>query len=201
MRTKGRNPFKRKTNFRETLKRFLIVCEGQKTEPQYFEAFRAPKNVFDIDVKGVGANTVSLVEIAIEEIKQADKKYDSAWCVFDRDSFPPSNFNAALALARSNGINVAYSNQAFEIWYLLHFHYHDSATDRTQYKRMLTERLGFEYKKNSPHMYDHLLALQETAIKNADKLLNSYPDHSPERDNPSTTVHKLVNELNKQTIK
>jgi hypothetical protein len=195
-----RNPFKRKSNFRETLKRFLIVCEGEKTEPQYFMGFRAPKNVFDIDVKGVGANTVSLVERTIE-IKHADKKYDFVWCVFDRDSFPASNFNDALALARSNGINVAYSNQAFEIWYLLHFHYHDAATDRTEYKRMLTERLGFEYKKNSPHMYDHLLALQETAIKNADKLLDSYLDHSPERDNPSTTVHRLVNELNKQTIK
>lgn len=83
------------------------------------------------------------------------------------------------------------------IWYLLHFHYHDSAINRTQYETMLTNRLGFRYKKNDPLIYDHLLPLQNDALRNAEKLISSYENHSPEKDNPSTTVHLLVKELNK----
>jgi hypothetical protein len=65
---------------------------------------------------------------------------------------------------------------------------------------MLTARLGFPYQKNDPAMYDHLLHLQETAIKNAANLLNSYGNHNPAADNPSTTVHVLVKELNKYSV-
>jgi len=38
-RRKGRRP--RKTGNRNLRKRFLIVCEGKQTEPNYFRAFRA----------------------------------------------------------------------------------------------------------------------------------------------------------------
>ncbi len=102
----------------------------------------------------------------------------------------------------SGGLNihVAYSNEAFEIWYLLHFYFHDAATSRTQYKKMLTARLGFPYKKNDPAMYDHLLHSQDVAIRNAKNLLNSYANHIPSSDNPSTTVHVLVEELNKYSV-
>ena len=65
---------------------------------------------------------------------------------------------------------------------------------------MLTQRLGFKYKKNDPSMYDHLFPLQEAALKNAENLLNSYANHTPESDNPSTTVHVLVQELNKHSV-
>ena len=44
--------------------RFLIVCEGSKTEPQYFEQFRVPGLV--VKVEGIGMNTLSLVDKAIE---------------------------------------------------------------------------------------------------------------------------------------
>jgi len=124
--------------------------------------------------------------------------YAQVWCVFDRDSFPAERFNAALDLARRYGIRVAYSNEAFELWYLLHFHYHNSATSRQNYGEMLTARLGRPYKKNDPHLYEELIDLQPNAIRNAQKLLDYYsPAHNPERDNPSTTVHLLVQELNK----
>jgi len=195
MRKKSLSNLKRRKNFREVRKNFLIVCEGEKTEPNYFEKFRVPKKIFD--VVGLGANTKSLVEKAIELRNNSTVSYSEVWCVFDRDSFPAQNFNNAIKLAKQNDINVAYSNEAFEIWYLLHFDYHDSATSRTQYAAMLTTRLGFRYKKNDPLMYDHILLLQKTALRNAEKLINSYDNHSPERDNPSTTVHILVQELNK----
>jgi len=183
--------YRRLQNVKETRKIFLIVCEGEKTEPNYFQKFRVPGSI--IDVRGTGANTDSLVKEAIKLKNKAS--YDQVWCVFDRDSFPLLNFNNALLLAAANNISVAYSNEAFELWYLLHFYYHDSATSRNLYVKMLTIRLGSKYFKNDPDMFDKLISMQSTAIKHAEKLLSTYPNHSPVSDNPSTTVHKLVLQL------
>lgn len=183
----------RRVNTRETYERFLIVCEGVKTEPSYFKSFRVPRDV--IDIHGIGDNTVRIVEKAIE-LKSKDD-YDQVWCVFDRDSFPPEQFNAAFILADQNSIKIAYSNEAFELWYLLHFNYYDSGMSRRQYGDKLTELLGYKYEKNSGSIYDEILDKQFVAIRNAERLLSTYNPQNPERNNPSTTVHLLVIELSR----
>lgn len=177
---------------------FLIICEGEKTEPNYFEAFRLPKNV--MVVKGIGAETKRLVTEAIKEKKEAKKygiEFDQVWCVFDRDSFPKENFNEALRSANENGIKVAYSNEAFEIWYLLHFDYIVTPLNREQYEDRLSNKLGRTYKKNSLDMHENLLDKQAIAIQNAKRLLSNYSPLNPAENNPSTTVFKLVEELNR----
>jgi hypothetical protein len=192
---KGRRPGRRAVNTRPLRPTFLIACEGSKTEPNYFRRFRANISVIELDIRGVGDNTLSLVRQTCEWMQEAD--YSQVWCVFDRDSFPAEQFNRALELAGQRGIRVAYSNEAFELWYLLHFHYHDVATSRSDYGRLLTKRLGVPYRKNSLGMYDLLLERQSDAIRNAQRLLDFYGrEHNPERDNPSTTVHILVQKLN-----
>jgi len=192
---RGRRLQRRAVDTRPTRPRFLIVCEGTQTEPNYFRQFRVSAEVVDLEVVGLGDNTLSLVEWTCDRVRQED--FTQVWCVFDRDSFPPQRFNAALALARSRGIRVAYSNEAFEIWYLLHFDYHQAALPRQRYAEMLTERLEVPYRKNDWELYDRLESRQPTAIQNAQRLLDSYaPDHNPEGDNPCTTVHLLVQTLN-----
>ena len=165
----------------------------EKTEPTYFKRFRVPKEI--IEVIGIGANTISLVR---ETIKlKSEGNFDQVWCVLDRNSFPVENFNNALSLASQHQINVAYSNEAFELWYLLHFDYHDSAMARHTYNIRLSTQLGFTYEKNNPQMYDLLADKQVDAIRNATRLLQQYGDqHRPAYDNPSTTVHLLVEALN-----
>jgi len=121
--------------------------------------------------------------------------YDQVWCVFDRDSFRVESFNAALALADREGIQVAYSNEAFELWYLLHFHYFNTGMSRADYGGKLNALLGFKYEKNSDAIFDALWSRQAAAIQHAEKLLASYPVARPASDNPSTTVHHLVREL------
>lgn len=173
----------------------LIVCEGEKTEPIYFRGFRLT-NV-NVSVIGTGYNTVSLVVKAIGLKKKAIKdkvKFDRVWCVFDRDSFGAQNFNSALSLAKENSIDVAYSNEAFELWYLLHFSFYDSAMSREQYGVKLTSHLGFKYEKNID-LFDTLYPLRKIAIKNAETLFGRYPNPNPENDNPITRVHILVCEL------
>lgn len=183
----------RPVNDRSLRPKFLIVCEGEETEPNYFKGFHvnAPVNP-----RGEGYNTLSLVERACK-LRQEDE-YTEVWCVFDRDSFSAEQFNAALEMARKEGIKVAYSNEAFELWYLLHFAYYDTAISRHDYCAKLTEWLGRQYCKNDTEMYNLLEDRQPEAIRNAQRLLDTYgAEHNPEKDNPCTTVHLLVQELNK----
>jgi len=191
----------RRVEIREPLNRFLIVCEGQKTEPNYFRQFRVPREVVEIRIEGTGYNTESLVREAMrirQEHGYTDEG-DQIWCVFDRDSTRKQQFNDAIHMAEANGMHVAYSNQAFELWYLLHFDYHDTALHRKQYMTMLTERLGRPYRKNDDEMYDRLIDAQEAAIQHARRLHGAQSDLQPADANPSTTVYKLVEELRKFT--
>ncbi|RAM51363.1 MAG: RloB domain-containing protein [Hapalosiphonaceae cyanobacterium JJU2] len=183
---------RRKVDVRELRKRFLIVCEGEETEPNYFRSFRTPGLV--IAVHGIGANPSRLVEKA-KELHSQDE-YDQIWCVFDRDSWSKQDFNNAIQNAKVQGFDVAYSNEAFELWYILHFEYLNTGLPREEYKKKLSKLLGQEYKKNSETIYDQIKNRQSKAIKNAERLLNEYESPKPSDDNPSTTVHKLVQQLN-----
>ncbi len=178
---------------RDLIPSFLIVCEGEKTEPNYFRRFRVPAEVARIDVQGIGANTVSLVRKAIALRDAGD--YDQTWCVFDRDSFSLRSFNDAFTLAERSDISIAYSNEAFEIWYLLHFHYFNSGMSRADYGKKLSALLGHRYVKNSETMFDELRDRQADAIRNSQRLLRTHQPTRPAHDNPSTTVHLLVQEL------
>jgi len=144
-----RGYFPRNVDTREVRERFLIVCEGEKTEPNYFLSFRVPGKV--IEVRGYGCNTIFLVERAIDLSQQ--EEYNQVWCVFDRDSFPAQDFNEAFSLAKRNRIQIAYSNEAFELWYLLHFNYYDTAMSRNDYCTKLSALLGRKYEKNQDDMY------------------------------------------------
>ncbi len=186
----------------EVLQRFLIVCEGSKTEPNYFSGFRVPQLV--VDAVGTGMNTVSLVDEAIrlkrEKEAEAQQRgrspYDQIWCVFDRDSFPADSFNSAIHKAEVAGFQVAYTNEAFELWYLLHFDDHRAALSRSQYGDILGKCLKHKYHKNSPTMCAELQSRQTEAIQRAKSLLAEYgANPNPQQDNPCTKVHLLVKAL------
>ena len=175
----------------------LIVCEGEKTEVNYFKAFPQAE-VKPFDVVGTEKNTLSLV-VEAERLKNEGfsqgKRYNQIWCVFDMDSFL-EHFSNAISSAKAKGFEVAYSNEAFELWYLLHFSYHDTALSRDQYEQKLTRLLGKKYDKADPTMYQTLLDKQATARRNAEKLMKSYHSYNAHTNNPSTTVHNLVQRLN-----
>ena len=189
-----RRPFE----VQEQRSRFLIVCEGTKTEPQYFESFRA-----NVQVKSVGRGPFEVVDTAIrlrDEGDYRDPLLDHVWCVFDRDDVPADDFNTAVALARKEGMGAAYSNEAFELWYLLHFQYVDTGISRRDYIAKLNLLLGQPYRKNSPAIGRELENRQPTALANARRLLAQYDPPNPAVDNPSTTVHLLVEELNHSLV-
>ena len=218
------NHFKKRHNRAETKRLeetkskrrfFLIVCEGEKTEPNYFESLKddLPKgvlNVCDIKIVGTGNNTTSLVNKAIalrtEWQKQTNRTIDKMWIVFDRDSFTALSFNAAIqtCIANRPDVDCAWTNEAFELWYLLHFHFYNTGISRRQYQELIEGNfqkkglIDYEYKKNSTEMFALLEThgSREVAIRNATKLEKIYEgQYNYSTQNPCTMVHKLVAEL------
>ena len=191
----------RRQGVREVKQSFLIVCEGEKTEPDYFKAFRM--TAATVKAVGEAMNTMTLVNKAIS-IREADKAkkrfYDQCWVVFDKDDFPAKDFNQAIKYAEKNGFQVAYSNQAFEYWFLLHFNLYQGPIHRNQYKNMLEKLIGMPYSKtegSGAMMYNLLLVRQGQAVKNSETVLAEISHGNPAEEESSTTVHKLVKELNK----
>lgn len=167
----------------------------------YFKSFKIDLKRAEVFPVGTGMNTDSLVEEAIRlkvEAVRACQPYCEVWCVFDRDSFPLANYDRAFQLARANGIKIAWANEAFELWYLLHFNYHDTGISRDDYQARL-KQCGLEYNKADQTIYARVKERQSTALKHARRLERHWHEMGerfPERQNPSTSVHKLVEVLN-----
>lgn len=191
---------------------YLIVCEGAETEPNYFEGLKGdlPKGVltyFQIDIKGRGRNTQSLVNEALRLKEAYEKRYtrsiDRLWVVFDRDSFSAEDFNAAIQRCQNSGIGCAWSNEAFELWHLLHFQYYENAMARKDFKELIESHLkpvlgNFRYEKNNNQMYQLLKehGSVENAIRNAKRLTEQYGERQDYANhNPCTMVFRLIEEL------
>ena len=199
---KEKHDKKRKVATRRVHLNYLIVCEGARTEPNYFEALIGGRNsrVLDADILGKGQSTCRLVRTAIEERDKSPIEYDRVWAVFDKDDF--IDFNEAIELARSNDINTAWSNESFELWYYLHFQYLDTPISRAQYIDALNREIrkyepNYSYKKNDKGTYAILCEYgnQDLAIRYAERLETLYHDTNFATHKPCTKVHHLVKEL------
>lgn len=192
--------------------RLLIVTEGVNTEVSYFRQFQMP-NV-QVRTVGTGYNTVSLVRRA-EQIRDEEhskgNEYDEVWCVFDKDDFSAADFNEAIRLAEQlfGEGRVAYSNQSFEYWLLLHFLDHQGgAMHRRQYDVRLNECLrpydityeGRKSKQISTNFFDLMLAVDpqtqrrrvDQALTRAERIFNQYDHRSPATEESSTAVFRVV---------
>lgn len=192
--TKHKKPAKEigqsRVNTRETRKVILIVCEGTKTEPNYFEDMGKHLRINAVvEIDGTGRNTRDLVNYASS---RKSEDFDEIWCVFDKDDFSDDDFNGAIQKAEQEEIRVAYSNECFELWYVLHYNFHTTAHKRDHYCSRLNTLIGERYEKGSSGMYYKLLEKLPKAIKHAQQLFREHENKTPARANPSTTVHLLV---------
>lgn len=183
------------------LRRILILCEDEKSSVLYLEKFPVDTDVVEVDCEGTGKNTDSLMEDAIQRRTKAieqGRPYQEIWVVFDRDSFPKHHFNRAFDLARAHREVIAcWSNECFELWYLLHFQYQNSGMDRDRISEEVSKKIGRPYLKNDATIFDTLNPSLSTALKNANRLYQWNESNRTRCDNPSTKVHHLVALLQK----
>ena len=221
---KGKRDFTRKKANKELVTSIIIACEDSVSSPTYFkmiiDTLKQERKItpHSIIVPHDGHTEPTGV---LNNLKKYNKNgftykdYEHKWIVIDRDSggHTKENFKEALKNAKNKRkdlhIDVAYSNDSFELWYLLHFDYRNTAIMRNE----IIEKVIIKLKEVEPHIFSKLtkynikeesytkhiskalLSRQKKAIKHAKKLLNRN-HHKPEDDNPSTTVYKLVILLN-----
>ncbi len=188
-------------------KTILIVCEGENTEPLYFSAFK----VLTLRVIAIGLGESKLKLVESTKLIQEKENYDEIWCVFDLDfkgdvenCIP--DFNNSIKKAKDLGYKVAYSNDAFELWFYLHYQFTDSENHRTFYYEKLSQLWNINYEKEgkkwkfSSEIYEKLQndsrASQTEAMKRAKKLYNEKLNLPYHLQNPVTTVFQLVELLN-----
>lgn len=192
--------------------RILIVCEGKETEPNYFSSFPKLDNVSVVTTGGKGSPS-QVVKKALElRDKAKQSPYDAVWAVFDKDNF--TDFKTAIDTAQGKQIGCAWSNEAFELWFIYHFENPTSAISRNDYgskieahvkqgakKQKLSQYQKFSYQKNDGNVRRTLLDCggnEENAIKWAEKQAQEqgkWHGENWDKHNPCTMVYLLVKQL------
>ena len=177
---KKTKPSKYKIETEEKKRTILIVCEGQ-TEELYFKSF--PVVTLRVEVVELGQSKLKLVDTAFRLSEQ--KAYDEIWCVFDLDIKRDEencipDFDNAISRAMNWGYKVSYSNDAFELWFYLHYQYTDHENHRKFYYQKLGDLWNLNYEKegkrwdfcynNYNRLDDDTRANQRKAIERAKKL-------------------------------
>ena len=198
------NRYRRKTPFRQAKEEVLIVCGGQ-TEQIYFDTF---KQMFRLSLGNISVITaveakhpMQIVQYALKA-RQRKEGYNAIWCAFDKDEF--TDFDEAIDYAGKNGIGVAFSNQAFEVWFINHYRQLNTPLHRRKYKEMLSRFISLPYDKDQDTVQKVCNELMtEAKVKAA--ITNSrlgYEQHKiltkpskPSAYESCTTVYKLAKSL------
>jgi hypothetical protein len=199
----------RRKAFKEPCKSILIVCEGSKTEPIYFNALKKRLRLIMVYVEiiGKGAAPITVVNSAIdlrEQRKREAKKsltkaeYEIIYCVFDVEAPTPHGSLAdAVGMANAHNLDVILSNPCFEYWYILHFR-KTSAPFYTNDEVLSNLRQEYpDYSKSDADIFEVVYPKTNDAIKHSKEVLSEQHDNAEDlrNCNPSTHVHKIVEYL------
>lgn len=161
---------RRRAAVRQAYERLLIVCEGEKTEPQYLTEICREKRLSTAHVhvqpSGFGTEPLQVVEFADQLFRQGDRArgiearaFDRVFAVFDRDEH--RSYHQALdKVAALNGrlinderkkvpVQAIASVPCFELWLLLHFEPIQAPLQRGEVYDRLRVHLG-GYDKGQP---------------------------------------------------
>jgi len=192
---------------RQELKSVLIALEDTKSSKYYFEELLKDKNLIGqvVFAKHCGTNPSNIINAIIKHKKNNPRtKYEKEWAVFDRDDWGKNQINGAIQRAKTLNICISISNEAYELWILLHFEKVTKHTSRKELKYKLNihfnKLYGQDYSKSSQDIYKFIIGFQPKAIKNAEYLVKNYINDmgqiDPENNNPLTLIYQLVQCLN-----
>ena len=210
----------RKKSFRKPYDRVLIICEGGKTEPYYFEEVKSILELDSANIKIDGScgsspiNVFNHAALIFNEDRKTGDIYNRVFCVFDRDSH--TSYEEALQkidslntqLVKKKIINAdeliftaIKSVPSFEYWFLLHYipttKPYEKSGDKSVGDQVIDDLREYipSYKKTQKGIF-------ERSIKEG--LLDGAKAHSKRifeaakisgEFNPSTNVHELIDYL------
>ena len=160
----------RQVGNRDLKETMLIVCEKGRTEPNYFRGFRVSSTKVYSFQHVAEELVVKAIDLKRRLKEEEEMEFDQVWCVLDMEGMTERNFKQTQKLADRNNIRLAFSNIALELWYSLHFYYHDLKVEREVYKGFLSILLGHQYQKNDTDIY--LRDLTQPVITVPDKSKN-----------------------------
>ncbi len=200
----------RKSGGRPNHDRILIVSEGGKTEPNYFNeirtVYRLPTAYIMVQPGQLGTAPIQVVEYAEQLFNEGDlhkrirpKSFEQVYTVFDRDDH--ESYFAALERAKSldkklkNDMKQSTRFQAiasvpsFELWLLLHFEDIQAPIHRDEVMRRLQEHIP-GYHKGAGQIYSNTQNNIEIATQRAEALASQFTaKDAPE---PYTAIYLLV---------
>jgi len=181
----------------------VIFSEGIRTEPFYIQGLAGQVNAKyeqyvsadRITVIGTGKNTRSLLDYARKTVARDYPSCEIVWLMYDKDDFRSDDFdNTQFSAEDKTGAqkyHAIWSNECFELWFVLHFQQLFSNVSREQYWDIL--KGYFPYRKNMENIYDILKDRTQTAIEHSKALYDSYPAGTPpSKRAPATRAHELV---------
>ena len=212
---------RRATTSRATAKpgdAFLIVTEGQVTEPVYFNCLLKDLRLHTVHVKVIPGHTpdpLRVIDTAVEEVKAHQKKYkngllaqdepskfDHVWVVIDTDvAVRTGCWNDVKQLAATQKVKLAHATPCCEYWLLLHLSYttRGDLVDGDAAKRAVEKELGRDYSTNEKVARDVMPLFMNhwpEAVRHAQRVRQHHADaNTPEPANPSTEVDRLVQAL------
>ncbi len=201
----------RDSETKKILEKVLIVSEGIKTEPIYFEKLVDFLKLNTTDIKVTGSKhscPKKVVDYAIEiyeNSKNTPNAYDLVFCVIDKDTH--ANYANAINYISDAKFNDTFkiinSVPCFELWLLLHYEYTIKEFSKTVKNSICTSLIKNNLKKHLPTYEKNISNLKKEDLMHifnhdtinvakirAEKLLVHCKVHSI--DNPSTRIHDLV---------
>ena len=167
-------PKLRKTKNRDLRKRILIICEGKRTEPLYFNGIKRDIRSSGLNIKVMDRPKNSGLELVKHAVRLKDSaaeennEYDSVWVVLDKDTY--SKFDETFSESEKNNINIAFSSVSFEIWYLLHYEFTTKPWRNYSELEKVLKKYIPEYDKSKSDIYLILKNKTYAAGENAVKL-------------------------------
>lgn len=192
--------------------KFLIVTEGEKTEPHYFKALRNRLHLSAVDVEIVhpeGTDPITLTKYAIDRMDERMQRakntmmvpYDEVWVVCDLEKTHDHRrelAKKAKILGAARNIKFAFSDPCFEFWLLIHFEKTTtpSLTACSKAYDKLKKHLPKYEKGKFPG--DNILDKLPIAVSNA-RFCRQHHQACSGDGNPSTDIDLLVHKLNMAT--
>ena len=189
----------------EPYPRVLIVCEGGKTEPHYFNGLKDHYCLSSANVEVCGesgSDPMSVYRYAKErqrEAKNSGNRFDHVYCVFDKDAH--LNYDQAVGQIKdTQNMRAITSVPCFEYWLLLHFESttrpYTAMPGKSACDQILADLKEYmpDYSKADKNMLTgELIGKLDIAISNAEYALQAA--EATDADNPTTYVHELVERL------